>query len=161
MVIKTPAARNASASFSAISFTSAIAGYSNLSLIGCPPSSLRAAAINIFASQAAAQASYEGPIGFQIGARNSLRGPLFFNQDLGLAKLFPIYGDRVNLKFRADAFNAFNHPNFSLPAENAFNGLDQQDFTSSTFGQISTTVVPPGNLNNGARVLQVSLRLEF
>ena len=78
-----------------------------------------------------------------------------------MAKLFPIYGDRVNLKFRADAFNAFNHPNFSLPAENAFNGLDQQDFTSSSFGQISTTVVPPGNLNNGARVLQVSLRLEF
>jgi hypothetical protein len=121
--------------------------------------------VNIFANQAngagQAAAAYEGPIGFQIGPRNGLRGPLFFNQDLGLAKTFPIVGDRVNLKFRADAFNAFNHPNFSLPAENGYNGLDQQDITSSTFGQISTTVVPPGNLNNGARVLQVSLRLEF
>jgi hypothetical protein len=147
-----------------------VASYSNDApaiLIGNPSaasrhiSKLAGGGVNIFANQAAAQAIYEGPIGFQIGARNSLRGPQFFNQDLGLAKLFPIYGDRVNLKFRADAFNAFNHPNFSLPAENAFNGLDQQDFTSSTFGQISTTVVPPGNLNNGARVLQVSLRLEF
>lgn len=120
-----------------------------------------AGGVNIFADQAAAQGAYEGPIGFQIGPRNGLRGPKFFNQDLGLAKTFPIVGDRVNLKFRADAFNALNHPNFSLPANNVFNGLDQQDITSSTFGQISTTVVPPGNLNNGARVLQLALRLEF
>jgi hypothetical protein len=117
--------------------------------------------VNIFQNNQNAAAAYEGPIGFQIGPRNSLRGPNFFNQDLGLGKTFPIYGDRVNLRFRADAFNALNHPNFSLPANNVFNGLDQQDITSSQFGQISTTVVPAGNLNNGARVLQVALRLEF
>jgi hypothetical protein len=117
--------------------------------------------VNIFANQAAAQAAYTGPIGFQIGARNSLRGPHFFNQDLGLAKNFPIYAERLNLKFRADAFNAFNHPNFGLPLENGFNGYDQQDVTSSTFGDITSTVEPDGNLNNGARVLQLALRLEF
>jgi hypothetical protein len=117
--------------------------------------------VNIFANQAAAAAAYEGPIGFQIGARNSLRGPHFFDQDLGLAKNFPLYRERVNMKFRADAFNAFNHPNFNLPQENGFNGFDQQDVTSTTFGTISDTVTPSGNLNNGARVLQVSLRLEF
>jgi Carboxypeptidase regulatory-like domain len=117
--------------------------------------------VNIFANKAAAQAAYVGPIGFQIGARNGLRGPKYFNQDLGLAKNFPVYKDRVNLKFRADAFNALNHPNFALPQENGFNGFDQQDFTSSSFGTISNTVTPAGNLNNGARVVQVSLRLEF
>jgi hypothetical protein len=117
--------------------------------------------VNIFANQASAQAAYVGPIGFQIGARNSLRGPKYFNQDLGLAKNFPLSAERVNLKFRADAFNALNHPNFALPQENGFNGFDQQDFTSTTFGNITSTVAPPGNLNNGARVLQVSLRLEF
>jgi hypothetical protein len=117
--------------------------------------------VNIFANQAAAMAAYEGPIGFQIGARNGLRGPRFFDQDLGLAKNFPIYRERVNMKFRADVFNAFNHPNFNLPQENGFNGFDQQDVTSTTFGTISNTVIPTGNLNNGARVLQVSLRLEF
>jgi hypothetical protein len=39
--------------------------------------------------------------------------------------------------------------------------LDEQDITSSQFGNISYTVSPPGNLNNGARVLQVSLRVDF
>jgi hypothetical protein len=117
--------------------------------------------VNIFNDQAAARGAYGGPVGFQIGARNSLRGPRYFNQDLGLAKTFPVYGDRYNLKFRADAFNALNHPNFGLPQSNAFNGYDQQDYTSTTFGQISSTVTPSGNLNNGARVVQVSLRFEF
>jgi len=117
--------------------------------------------VNIFANQANAAAAYVGPIGFDIGSRNGLRGPKFFNADLGLAKNFSLYGDRVKADFRADAFNALNHPNFSLPASNAYNGLDQQDITSSQFGNISYTVVPPGNMNNGARVLQLSLRVEF
>jgi hypothetical protein len=117
--------------------------------------------VNLFANQTNAVNAYEGPIGFRIGERNGLRGPRFFDEDMGLAKLFPIYAEKVNLRFRADAFNVFNHPNFALPSENAYNGLDQQDITSSTFGQTSYTVAPPGNLNNGARVLQLSLRLEF
>lgn len=116
--------------------------------------------VNIFGNQAAARAAYTGPVGFQIGARNSLRGPRYFNQDAGLAKLFPIY-NTLNLQFRADAFNVLNHPNFGLPQSNGFNGFDQQDVTSTTFGQISNTIEPSGNLNNGARVLQLSLRLEF
>jgi hypothetical protein len=117
--------------------------------------------VNIFASQTNAQSAFEGPIGFQIGQRNLLRGPRYFNADLGLGKNFPIYGEKVNLKFRADSFNTFNHPNFVTPASNVYNGLDQQDLTSSQFGNISYTVSPNGNLNNGARVLQLSLRLEF
>jgi hypothetical protein len=117
--------------------------------------------VNIFASQALAQAAYVGPIGFQIGGRNSLRGPNFFNTDLGLGKAFPIVGDRVKANFRADAFNALNHPSFALPSSNVYNGLDEQDITSSQFGNISYTVSPPGNLNNGARVVQLSLRVDF
>jgi hypothetical protein len=126
---------------------------------------LTAGGVNIFANQAGgvgdAAAAYEGPIGFQIGSRNGLRGPHFFNADLGLAKSFPIYGDRVKANFRADAFNALNHPNFATPSSNAYNGLDEQDITSSQFGNISYTISPPGNLNNGARVLQLSLRVDF
>ena len=117
--------------------------------------------VNIFANNKLAASSYVGPIGFEIGERNGLRGPRFFNADLGLGKAFPLYGDRVKANFRADAFNALNHPNFQTPASNAYNGLDQQDITSSQFGNISYTVVPSGNLNNGARVLQLSLRVDF
>jgi hypothetical protein len=109
----------------------------------------------------AASAAFVGPIGFEIGPRNSLRGPHFFNADLGLGKAFPLAGDRVKANFRADAFNALNHPSFALPASNVYNGLDEQDITSSQFGNISYTVSPPGNLNNGARVLQLSLRVDF
>jgi len=74
---------------------------------------------------------------------------------LGLAKNFPMYGDRVKAGFRADAFN---HPNFTFRASNAYNGLAQQDMTSSQFGNISYPV-PSENLNNGARVLQLSPRI--
>ena len=124
--------------------------------------------VNVFADNVKAAKSYQGPLGFAIGARNGLRGPGFFNADLGLGKTFPITGEKVDLKFRADAFNAFNHPNFDVPAENGFNGYDQDDvFNASAgspglgFGQSSFTLSPIGNLNSGARVLQLSLRLEF
>jgi hypothetical protein len=112
-----------------------------------------------FAPQAAN--AYIGPVGFAIGPRNNLHGPHYFNADLGLAKVFPIVGEKVNMTFRADAFNALNHPNFVLPEENVFNGFDQQDIQNPTFGQISFTQAEPGNENSGARVLQLSLRLEF
>src|SRR6201999_2652355 len=118
--------------------------------------------VSDFADAKTAAAQFVGPIGFQIGPRNAERGPGFFNTDLGLGKTFPVYREGVNLKFRADAFNALNHPNFAIPSENAFNGYDSEDFHQGAgFGQISFTVVPSGNGNNGARVLQLSLRLEF
>ncbi|MFP5277280.1 MAG: carboxypeptidase regulatory-like domain-containing protein [Acidobacteriota bacterium] len=118
--------------------------------------------VSEFKDASLASQQFEGPVGFQIGPRNSFRGPSFFNADLGLAKNFPVYGEGVNLKFRADAFNALNHPNFQNPAENAFNGYDAQDYQQGAgFGAINFPVVPSGNENNGARVLQLSLRLEF
>jgi hypothetical protein len=105
-------------------------------------------AVNLFADQDKALGSFEGPIGFQIGSRNNLRGPNFVNFDLGVAKTFPLVGDTLKLKFRCDAFNAFNHASFSLPT------VAHTDITGSGFGQITTT-------DNAARVLQGALRLEF
>jgi hypothetical protein len=118
--------------------------------------------VSDFADAKTASKQYTGPVGFQIGERNALRGPGYFNTDLGLGKTFPISGERVSLKFRADAFNALNHPNFEIPSENVFNGLDEEDILRGKgFGKISYTVTPSGNGNNGARVLQLALRLEF
>jgi hypothetical protein len=94
---------------------------------------------------------FTGPVGFQIGSRNNLRGPKYFDMDLGLAKTFPIIEDKVNLKFRCDAFNAFNHPVFSTPS--AMNNLDITE-SAGTFGEITST-------SSTARVLQGALRLEF
>jgi hypothetical protein len=93
-----------------------------------------------------AASDFVGPIGFQIGGRNNLRGPGYANLDLGLGKTFPIV-ERVNLRFRADAFNSLNHPSFDTPGN---------DITESSgrFGVISGTTSSP-------RVLQLALRLEF
>jgi len=154
-----------------------VASYSNDApgiLVGNPANvathvtKLPGGGVNIFADENPntknyqAANSFAGPIGFQIGPRNELQGPKFFNADLGLQKTFPIIGEGFHATFRADAFNALNHPNFELPANNVYNGYDQADITEpKSFGVISSTVEQPGNLNNGARVLQLSLRLEF
>jgi hypothetical protein len=119
------------------------------------------AGVSDFSNATVASAQFSGPVGFTIGPRNGERGPGFFNADLGLAKTFPLTAERLNLKFRADAFNALNHPNFQGPDENVFNGYDQEDYQAGAgFGQISFTA-DPGHLNAGARVLQLSLRMEF
>ena len=117
--------------------------------------------LNAFANPTAALAAYSGPTGFSFGQRNALRGPGYFNIDLGLGKTFPIYENKVNLKFRCDAFNALNHPNFEYPG--FVSGTSGNDITESAgvpFGTISSTVIPPGS-DQAARVLQGALRLEF
>ena len=105
--------------------------------------------VNLFTNPSVAQGDFTGPLGFTIGSRNNLRGPSAFSMDMGLGKTFPIYGDKVNLKFRADAFNVLNHPVFSTPT------TANIDITGgSAFGRITTT-------SSSARVGQFALRLEF
>ncbi len=58
---------------------------------------------------------------------SSIDGPGYWNVDLSLVKRFR-FGDRVSAELRADAFNAFNHPNFGRP-----NGA----FGGATFGQVT------------------------
>jgi hypothetical protein len=95
---------------------------------------------------------FRGPIGLEYGQRNYLRGPGAFFFDAGLAKTFPILVDKLDLKFRADAYNVFNHPVFSAPSINTVGN-------AGNFGQITGTVTPANG--NPARVAQFSLRLEF
>ena len=45
--------------------------------------------------------------------RNSLRGPGINNWDMGLQKSFRPFGEGRELQFRADAFNVFNHTQWS------------------------------------------------
>ena len=151
-----------------------VAGYANdapailtgpIGLLKAHVNGGKGAAVNIYSNPTAALGAFTGPVGFQIGSRNNLRGPGFFNMDLGLAKTFPVYKDKVNLKFRVDAYNAFNHPNFEYPGEGSVPGSGQ-DITEASgvpFGTISNTFTPPSSdtSNQGARVLQGSLRLEF
>jgi hypothetical protein len=100
---------------------------------------------------------FAGPVAFEMGPRNNLRGANYFNIDLGLGKTFPIYRESVNLKFRVDAFNALNHPNFQSPS---FENNMALTAAPNEFGVIPGTVIPNG-ADQAARVLQGSLRLEF
>jgi len=106
---------------------------------------------------ATAYSYFRGPLGLEYGSRNLLKGPGAANLDLGLAKIFPIIPSRhINLTFRADAFNLFNHPNFSNPG----NGTPDLVHNASPFGQITSTISPSGQ-NGDIRVGQFSLRLDF
>ena len=110
-----------------------------------------------FKDYATAFNQYRGPVGFEMGSRNNLRGPAFFDLDLGLGKTFPIWENKVNLKFRVDAFNVLNHPNFQAPS---FTGNMSLVASPNEFGVIPGTVIPNGS-DQAARVLQGALRLEF
>lgn len=70
--------------------------------------------------------------------------PGVINFDASLSKNIPLH-ERVDLQFRAEFFNLFNHPNFGPP-----------DTTpgDKTFGQISASALLP-------RVGQLALKLTF
>jgi len=57
------------------------------------------------------------PYLFGNAAKNSLRGPNLFTMDLSLAKNFPI-GERLNLQFRWETYNALNRTNLAVPNTN-------------------------------------------
>ena len=80
----------------------------------------------------------------QQGVRDSVYGPGFNNWNLGLFKKFTV-SEHLNFQFRAEAFDALNHPNWGGVGLNP---------TSASFGKIT-------GKTNDARNLQLSLKLQF
>jgi hypothetical protein len=76
--------------------------------------------------------------------RNSERGYAFFQTDLGVHKQFPLWNEKTNLEFRAEAFNVLNKVNYATP---------NSTFGSGSYGQIT------GNFP--ARQLQLAAKLIF
>jgi hypothetical protein len=115
--------------------------------------------LSLFADPTRAVNAFEGPIGFQIGPRNSLRGPQYFNLDTGLSKTFTLVPEwGLKLKFRGDAYNILNHPNFAAPGNNS----NYDDITQpSNFGQLTSMIRSDGTKGSSSRVLQISGRIEF
>jgi len=75
--------------------------------------------------------------------RNTLFGPGSSNLDASIFRSFRIR-ERANLQFRAEFFNAMNHPNFANPVAN---------IGSATVGQILSA--------SGPRVLQFGMKFLF
>jgi hypothetical protein len=82
---------------------------------------------------------------FGNSGRNILRGPQFFNTDLGVLKDTALT-ERASLQFRAEFFNIFNNPNFRLPNNNA---------SSAQFGRITAVT------DDNQRIVQMGLKLSF
>jgi Carboxypeptidase regulatory-like domain len=85
--------------------------------------------------------------------RNIYRGPYEQNWDLSFIKHFKL-GERYDLRFTADFFNAWNHTNFANPAVTDIETYVANPTSSSPFGKIVSTEGNP-------RLIQFSLRWAF
>jgi carboxypeptidase family protein len=82
----------------------------------------------------------------EIGSRNILRGPSFWNLDTAVMKNFKMpWSESQILQIRWESFNAFNHNSFGLPNVN---------IAGNTFGQITTSA-------SAAREMQFAIRYSF
>ncbi|MBI4903772.1 MAG: TonB-dependent receptor [Acidobacteria bacterium] len=76
---------------------------------------------------------------------SNVRGPAMNNVDMSVNKRWRLNEKGMEIQFRAEAFNGFNHPQFSNPNTDQFNTL---------FGQIT-------NQANYARQAQLHVRFAF
>jgi hypothetical protein len=76
-------------------------------------------------------------------AKGTLRGPGFFNTDIGAIKNFS-FSERVKLQFRAEFFDILNRPNFGNP---------NTSVTGAGFGDILTA--------KSNRIGQLALKVVF
>ena len=93
--------------------------------------------------------SPDGATGYGDSPRNCIYGPDQVNVDFTLAKTFKL-GERMNLRFRTDVFNLFNHPSFQNPLGTGFANIA----AGPQVGQITQT-------NGTPRLIQFSLKFSF
>lgn len=99
---------------------------------------------NYFVDNSVFQRTPDFTLGNAPRALGSVRSPGHFTTDLSLGKQFAIR-EQMNLEFRLEAQNAFNHPVFATPDT----AVDDQNF-----GQIFGTAVGP-------RQIQLALKINF
>ena len=95
--------------------------------------------------------------------RNIYLGPVYWNVDLGVTKIFQVT-ERVKIQLRAEGFNALNHPNFDNPVSAS---VGSPSILGTTFGQsCCATVAPPSTqtiiqTGESGRIIQFALKLMF
>jgi hypothetical protein len=116
--------------------------------VGTPPAGANPADYQYFdrAAFVAVNIPAGQPQRFGTAVRNDVRGPGFFNIDLGLFRTVPL-GGNYKLQFRAEALNVLNHPNFANPGADVSN--------AGTFGYITATT------GTGERNYRFALRFSF
>jgi len=79
----------------------------------------------------------------------SVRGPGLYTWDLSLRKEFPIVHEDWRLRFQADMFNAFNHPNFRFDSITSLTP-NNTTVTNNSYGTI-TAAGPPRQIQFGLK----------
>lgn len=128
-------------------------------------------AFNVSATSANGYGSLGAPTGRYIAPANSagciqvyngqcapqnvyVTGPRFTRFDLSLVKKVKIT-ERVNFELRGEFLNAFNNANF-------FGSTNLTNFTSASFGQITSAYTDSSNTNDpGGRIVQIVGRINF
>jgi hypothetical protein len=112
--------------------------------------------------------------GGQMGnlGRNALRGPAFWQVDASIQRTFGLF-ERLNMQFRWEVFNIFNHPNFLYPGNRAATFNNNVVTVAPNFGVITASAARGfgggGNTggfnplfqNGGPRSMQFAIRFNF
>jgi TonB dependent receptor len=131
--------------------------FGNVNLVAGKPLFLYSAAYP--GGRALNPAAFATPAGSNFGnaPRNFVRGFGVAQGNVAVRRQFPLH-EGVNLQFRAEAFNVFNHPNF---------GYVDPVLTDATFGQAtkmlnqSLGTVSAQYQQGGPRSMQFALKLQF
>jgi hypothetical protein len=95
--------------------------------------------------------------------RNTFRDTGFRNVDFSVNKSIK-FGERVNVQFRAELFNIFNHPNLANPYGGQ-NGFGLNDPSAGSFGcgcaTPDTAAANPVVGSGGSRAIQLGLKVIF
>ena len=83
---------------------------------------------------------------------NSLEGPTVKNVDFALLKTVH-FGESRRIELRAEAFNAFNHPNFQFAAPGPQNSINSTIMGTPSFGYLTGALAP--------RLLQLAAKVYF
>jgi hypothetical protein len=97
---------------------------------------------------------FQNPGAGQAGtlALTPISGPTFFNTDLGLIKRSNIT-ETVNVEFRTEFFNIFNHTNFApVVSQDGFGNI-VENINATSFGTLVDTFSP--------RIIQFALKINF
>jgi hypothetical protein len=102
---------------------------------------------------------------FGDSGRNTVRGPHFTDSDIYVTKTIPIE-EGISLRFDAQMFNAYNHPNFALPS--SIEAGVPGTYIPAKFGTLESTISPPTGLlgvglggDSSPRMIAFQGRIEF
>jgi hypothetical protein len=112
--------------------------------------------LNAFCSATSAANPCANPVApgtFGNLARNTISGPMLFQNDAQISRIFPVT-ERFKIQARLESFNFLNHPSFDNPGGSSAGNSTASGPQNSTFGEISSTSI-------NARIFQGSLKVIF